>query len=395
MNLLVRAHAHSEGDQSNTTLIISSLPLNYTSDSLSALLSAVGPIRVAFIVTSPGEAPQKSKGFGFGKFVLKDDAEKAIQELNGTLIDGKRIGVQWAKRRLRPDHKKGGGGKQGLEQHDNVDSNADFISLAPSSSARPAVEGNIKNAYAERREAKRAARNAQEGGGAAGSAGVDNYKDSRTIVLHGGFDVADASNKKALQKKLKKLVFGINTGSAALQVHDVGITAGPSVTIFSSNNEEGEKTSHEEATVLLECPTPKVATQLAERLNNTVLKGQLILAKVKFENDTVGRKGKDVGGGRLIVRNLGFDVSAVQLRASIEMAGVVCADSPTCRSPLRTSRPSSALSDLFTRSSCSKASPSFGTSGTTTPPRLSPRSTTRGSTTACTETESRRPQATS
>lgn len=384
---------HSEGDQSNTTLIISSLPLSYTSDSLSALLSAVGPIRVAFIVTSPGEAPQKSKGFGFGKFVLKDDAEKAIQELNGTLIDGKRIGVQWAKRRLRPDHKKGGG-KQGFEQDDNVDSNADFISLAPSSSARPAVEGNIKNAYAERREAKRAARNAQEGGAAAGSTGVDNYKDSRTIVLHGGFDVADASNKKALQKKLKKLVFGINTGSAALQVHDVGITAGPSVTIFSSNNEEGEKTSHEEASVLLECPTPKVATQLAERLNNTVLKGQLILAKVKFENDTVGRKGKDVGGGRLIVRNLGFDVSVISLGVASRWHKLF-ADLPVRRSPLRTLPPSSVHSALCTRSSCSKGSPSSGISGTTTPPQLSPRSTTPGSTTACTGIGLRRLRVTS
>jgi nucleolar protein 4 len=257
------------------------------------LLSSVGPIRVAFIVTSgqataSGQEP-RSKGYGFAKFVLKDDAERAIQELNGTLIDGKKITVQWAKRRHR--------GEKGAEKDapDAVDTNADFVSL----NGRDGVE-NVKNAYAARREQKRAKQDGEV-------PAVDNYKDARAVIIEGGLDVSDAATKKALQKKLKKVVFGINTGTAALQVHDIAISAA-TTSLTTSNNEEGQATTINVPQTVLECPTPKVANELAEKLHNTVLKGQLLLAKVKFESDLVERKGMSHGGGRLIVRNLGFDV---------------------------------------------------------------------------------------
>ena len=252
----------------------------------------MGPIRVAFIVTSgqttDGQAP-KSKGYGFAKFVLKDDAERAIQELNGTLIDGKKITVQWAKRRQRKD----AGAEKDVS--DAMETNRDFVSLNGNRGSE-----NVKNAYAVRREEKRAK---QDGNTPA----VDNYKDARAIIIDGGLDVSDSSTKKALQKKLKKVVFGINTGSAALQVHDIGISAA-TASLTTSNNEEGQAETVNVPQVILECPTPKVANELAEKLHNTVLKGQLLLAKVKFESDLVERKGMSHGGGRLIVRNLGFDV---------------------------------------------------------------------------------------
>lgn len=241
-----------------------------------------------------GQIP-KSKGYGFAKFVLKDDAERAIQELNGTLIDGKKIAVQWAKRRHRGD------GKEGAAV-DAVETNEDFVPL----NGHPAAGAdNVKNAYAARREQKRARTDGP-------AVPVDNYKDARAVVLEGGLDVSDSATKKALQKKLKKLVFGINTGSGALQVHDISISAS-SATLTTSNNEEGQAETVTVPLVILECPTPKTANELAEKLHNTVIKGQLVLAKVKFESDLVERKGPSAGGGRLIVRNLGFDVSHADL----------------------------------------------------------------------------------
>lgn len=296
--------------------MISSLPLAYTSDSLSTLLSSVGPIRTAFIVTagssssgSTAEQQQssaiKSKGYGFAKFVLKDDAERAIQELNSTLIDGKKISVQWAKRRHRGD------GKDGTTGGDAVQTSDDFVPLAGTSGSSKDVN-NVKNAYAARRDQKRVKQQQQQqDGDSVPVAPVDNYKDARSVVLEGGLDVSDPIARKALQKKLKKVVFGINTGSGALQVHDVSISALQGVLLTTSNNEEGKAETVTLPQVLLECPTPKTANELAEKLHNTVIKGHLVLARVKFESDLVERKGPSNGGGRLIVRNLGFDVRSI------------------------------------------------------------------------------------
>lgn len=298
---------HSNPSQSTTTLLISSLPPNYTSDSLSTLLSSVGPIRTAFVVStraSDNGIPARSKGYGFAKFVLKDDAEKAIQDLNGTLIDGKRIGVEWAKRRMRGEDGKasarpasaaatGAGAGSRQKKDDDIENSEDFVSLA--------TKENVKSAYAARREAKRA-RTAQDGSGAV--APVDNRKDARTVILEGGLDVSKSEDKKALTNRLKKQVIGINKGDGALQLYD--LTVLPS-TVNSITTEEHP--SVPQPVVHIEAPTPKVAVQLSEKLHNTVIKGHLVLAKVKFENDLVSRKGRKDGDGRLIVRNLGFDVS--------------------------------------------------------------------------------------
>lgn len=295
----------NDASQSTTTLQISTLPPNYTSESLSALLSAVGPIRVAFIVTEGQQgraagddansgAAARSKGYGFAKFVLKEDAEKAIADLDGTIIDGRKIGVKWAKRRQR----KGIAEEQPSAASasfadESIADNQDYVSL------------NVKNAYAARREAKRAVR---EGGDVA-SVAVDNARDSRTVVISGGLDANKPEEKKALQKKLKKLAFGINTGSGALQASSLNITPS-SETIRVSNNENGETQIIEHPLVLIECPNSKISHELVRKLNDTVTKGHLVLAKNKFESDLISRKGhSQTGAGRLIVRNLAFDVT--------------------------------------------------------------------------------------
>jgi nucleolar protein 4 len=280
--------------ESTTTLLISSLPLKYTSDSLSTLLSSVGPIRVAFIVTSQDEE-KRSKGYGFGKFVLKDDAEKAIKELNGTLIDGKRITVQWAKRRQR------------VNKNEETDDAA--VAEQPVAPVEE-VKENVVQAYAARRATHREQR---EGGGQ-----IDNKADSRTVILEGGLDTSLPEHKKALQNRLKKVVTGINTGMGTLNVHDL---------VIRSSTIKGKSTDMETGTLedvikpitFIETPSPRAAASLAEKLHNSVLKGYLCLCKNKFESDLLVRKGSRQAVGRLIVRNLGFDVSYFEFAASMNI----------------------------------------------------------------------------
>lgn len=241
------------------------------------------------MVTEAGE-DKRSKGYGFAKFVLKDDAEKAIAELNGSLIDGKKISVQWAKRRQRVNK-------------------AEPEPVAPVI-ATEEVKENVVNAYAARRAMQRESR---EGGPQ-----IDNKQDSRTIILEGGLDTSIPENKKALQNRLKKVVTGINTGLGLMRVGDVVFH--PSTVKGKFNDPEtGKLADIVKPITLLEAPTPRAAVQLAERLHNTILKGHLSLCKPKFESDLLTRKGSKQAIGRLIVRNLGFDVGTITSNGDLSM----------------------------------------------------------------------------
>lgn len=188
--------------------------------------------------------------------------------------------MQWAKRRQRVN-------KPDIENASPV-------------VATEEVKENVFNAYAARRAMQREQREP--------GSHIDNKADSRTIILEGGLDTSLPENKKALQKKLKKLASGINTGMGSLSSADITIT--PSTTKGKFSHPENDTLEDiVKPITLLETPSSRAAVQLAERLHNTVLKGHLCLCKPKFESDLLTRKGSKHAVGRLIVRNLGFDVS--------------------------------------------------------------------------------------
>lgn len=86
--------AKTGGDESLTTLHVSGLGA-LDSAGLSDLFSAVGPIKSAFVVT---EQPSgTSRGFGFVRFALAEDAQAAIDRF----ATHKTITTTWARRRQR------------------------------------------------------------------------------------------------------------------------------------------------------------------------------------------------------------------------------------------------------------------------------------------------------
>lgn len=85
----------SGGSRANTTLFISRLPFSATTTDLQTLFSDVGPLRRAFVVTDP--ETKTSKGVGYVTFSVPEDAERALTELQGKKLDGKRaIAISWA-----------------------------------------------------------------------------------------------------------------------------------------------------------------------------------------------------------------------------------------------------------------------------------------------------------
>ncbi|KAK3142671.1 hypothetical protein QOZ80_4BG0349780 [Eleusine coracana subsp. coracana] len=79
------------------SLFIGGLSQFATEDSLAEAFSQYGQVLEATIVTD--KMTSRPKGFGFVKFALEEDANKAREEMNGKVLNGRVIFVDIAKAR--------------------------------------------------------------------------------------------------------------------------------------------------------------------------------------------------------------------------------------------------------------------------------------------------------
>lgn len=73
-------------------LIVLNLPRSLSENDLAKLFKAYGNIKSCTLVLD--EQKGNSKGFGFVEMALKHEAERAIKELNGTVLLSKKIRVK-------------------------------------------------------------------------------------------------------------------------------------------------------------------------------------------------------------------------------------------------------------------------------------------------------------
>ncbi len=78
-------------------IYVSSLSFGVNSDDLKAVFEEFGVVESANIIND--KITQRSRGFGFVEMPNKEEAEKAIQGLNGRSMDGRTINVVEAKER--------------------------------------------------------------------------------------------------------------------------------------------------------------------------------------------------------------------------------------------------------------------------------------------------------
>ena len=81
--------------QANKKLYVGSLPYSTTEDELRGLFEAYGPIESVRIVID--KMTGRSKGFGFVEMANPDDAKRAVEEMNGSQIDGRTLIVNEAR----------------------------------------------------------------------------------------------------------------------------------------------------------------------------------------------------------------------------------------------------------------------------------------------------------
>jgi RNA recognition motif-containing protein len=86
-------------------LYVGGLPYSVTDSRLQELFSAHGTVESANVISD--KFTGQSRGFGFVEMSSGSEAQKAIESLNGTQLDGRTLTVNEAKPKARRD---GGGG---------------------------------------------------------------------------------------------------------------------------------------------------------------------------------------------------------------------------------------------------------------------------------------------
>jgi len=81
----------------NKKLYVGNLDYNTTEDSLKDFFSKAGTVESATLVKDKRSG--RSKGFGFVEMATQDEAEKAIETLNGKMLEGREIKIAEARPR--------------------------------------------------------------------------------------------------------------------------------------------------------------------------------------------------------------------------------------------------------------------------------------------------------
>lgn len=87
-------------------IYVGNLPFSTTSETLNTLFSRFGAVGSANVAVDRDTG--RSRGFGFVEMENDDEARKAIEELDGTDLDGRRVTVNQA--RPKTDRPRGPGG---------------------------------------------------------------------------------------------------------------------------------------------------------------------------------------------------------------------------------------------------------------------------------------------
>jgi cold-inducible RNA-binding protein len=89
-------------------LYVGNLGFNVTNKDLEDAFAVIGACESVSVITD--RASGQSRGFGFVEMTSKDDAQRAIQQLDGKEIKGRAVRVSEARDR---DNQRGSGGGRG------------------------------------------------------------------------------------------------------------------------------------------------------------------------------------------------------------------------------------------------------------------------------------------
>src|SRR5213595_3826258 len=92
-------------------LYVGNLSFQTTSEDLQQLFAQAGTVESASVVEDRDTG--RSRGFGFVEMASKEEGEKAIEQFNGTDMNGRNLTVNEARPREDRGNRGGGGGRGG------------------------------------------------------------------------------------------------------------------------------------------------------------------------------------------------------------------------------------------------------------------------------------------
>ncbi|KAA1066606.1 RNA recognition motif-containing protein [Puccinia graminis f. sp. tritici] len=289
--------------RTTTTLFISSLSDSVDSAKLLERASSIGPVRDAFVVSDPVKA--KSRGFGYVRFVLREDAETALKDGLGEFEgQAKPPLVTWAKPKLNPEERaqkklektKPQAQKRGRSKPDGLEESADSeakkrknnpfsqVKKDPFSNRIVVVQGLPIPTEKDGNDSSKAPKTNPE----------DSEEEAEEARSETGDDPQAHPGKsitsKALYKKAKKL--------GRLESVKYPVLFPPSPSSASAHLFFNDATS---------------AAIAQKKLHGHIFKGHFLTTALKSRLDATTRLGHAFGG-RLIIRNLQFDITEQDLR---------------------------------------------------------------------------------
>ena len=305
-----------------TSIFVRNIPFNCTDKQLEAAFEDIGPIKECFAVQ---QKEKQGAGYGFVKFAVPEDAERAASEKDGKAkLGGRKLRVEVARpRSALADRVKKRKVKEAADEYE-----ASFGKGIPDSKKRKEAGGGEDRANADtgregrpigsvasnakRQEAPSAKASAADVKGEAGRDNDDDGPRRRTVIL-GGFST---SSSQAVVKLVKSLGKQRRKGSSATPVEKIHMPAPIDELPLAELRSHGCRGS---MCAVLYTSEAEAAVAVAA-LHRTTLDAP---GKPELWGRTLAGEGASPRRWRVIVRNLPFTTKAEQLMEVMGEVGFV------------------------------------------------------------------------
>eukprot|EP00882_Tetradesmus_deserticola_P032194 GHRQ01036442.1.p1 GENE.GHRQ01036442.1~~GHRQ01036442.1.p1 ORF type:complete len:326 (+),score=93.45 GHRQ01036442.1:105-980(+) len=88
-----------EAEKDARTVFVRNVAFSVDSAGLEQVFADVGPVRQCFLVTQKGAEGVKHRGIAFVQYAIPEDAQRAVEELNGKEVAGRRLKIELALKR--------------------------------------------------------------------------------------------------------------------------------------------------------------------------------------------------------------------------------------------------------------------------------------------------------
>ncbi|KAL1208177.1 Serine/arginine-rich splicing factor SC35 [Cardamine amara subsp. amara] len=293
-----RKDGEDKSPHSAATVCVSGLPYSITNSQLEEAFSDVGPVRRCFMVTNKGS--NEHRGFGFVKFALPEDVNRAIELKNGSIVGGRKIAVKQATHRPSLQERRTKAA-EGITLPDDSQPPSDTGSAIPETDKQvPPPEKKIESPKKIEKPIER----------------------KRPTKLH--VDLADKETCSDKQRVARTVIFGglVNAEMAEVvhnRVKEIGTVCSVRYPLPKDELQQNGLTQdgcRADASAVL-FTSVKSACAAVAALHQTEIKGNLIWAR------QLGGEGSKAQKWKLIIRNLPFKATPSEIKKVFSEVGFV------------------------------------------------------------------------